>query len=108
MARRTITRTDFTDDLDGGPADVTIEFGYDGTTYEIDLNKAHADAFRDEMALYVGHARKASRPRRESGRRGGGRQDLAAVRAWAAENGFDVAPRGRVSAEVLDAYASAH
>ena len=107
MARRVITRTDFTDDLDGGPASATIEFGYDGSTYEIDLNETNAAAFAETIALYVGHARKAPRSRRDSPR-GGGRQDLAAVRAWAAENGFTVAPRGRVSSEVLEAYTAAH
>jgi hypothetical protein len=108
MARRVITRTDFTDDLDGSPASETIEFGYMGSTYEIDLNEAHAESFREAVALYVGHARKLPRSRRDRGQRGGQRQDLTAVRAWAAENGFEVAPRGRVSAEVLEAYASAH
>jgi hypothetical protein len=107
MARRTITRTDLTDDLDGGPASATIEFGYDGTNYEIDLNGGNAAAFADAMALYVGHARKVHRTRR-SGPQRGTRHDLAAVRAWAAENGYTVAPRGRVPADVLDAYTAAH
>ena len=108
MARRVITRTDFTDDLDGSPASATIEFAYNGSTYEIDLNEAHAEALRDAIALYVGHARKAPRAGRDARRRGGRRRDLADVRAWAAENGFAVAPRGRVSTEVLEAYESAH
>ena len=32
------------------------------------------------------------------------RPDLAAVRSWARNNGFDVSDRGRVSNAVLDAY----
>ena len=107
MARRTIRRTDLTDDIDGGAASATIEFGYDGATYEIDLNDANAAAFADTMALYVGHARKVHRSRRRSPQRSG-RNDLAAVRSWAAENGYTVAARGRVPAEVLAAYAAAH
>ena len=106
MARRVITRTAFTDDLDGGPANVTIEFGYEGSTYEIDLSTANADAFAQAVAVYVGHARKVRGSRRTAAR--SGRQDLAAVRAWALQNGFTVAPRGRVSAEVLQAYAAEH
>jgi Lsr2 len=107
MARRTITRTDLTDDLDGGPASATIEFGYEGSTYEIDLNDANAVAFADAMAIYVGHARKVHRSRRRNPQRDG-QHDLAAVRSWAAENGYTVAARGRVPAEVLAAYAAAH
>jgi hypothetical protein len=107
MARRTIRLTDLTDDLDGGSASATIEFGYDGSTYEIDLNDANAAAFADAMALYVGHARKVQRPRRRNPQRGG-RHDLTAVRSWAAENGYTVAARGRVPAEVLAAYTAAH
>lgn len=30
--------------------------------------------------------------------------DTSAVRAWARDNGFDVADRGRLSAEIVDAY----
>lgn len=34
--------------------------------------------------------------------------DTSAVRAWARENGYDVADRGRLPAEISDAYATAH
>lgn len=36
------------------------------------------------------------------------RPDPAAVRAWARANGYEVAPRGRISRTVLDAYARAN
>lgn len=38
---------------------------------------------------------------------GKGRVDTAAVRSWARENGYTVADRGRVPAEVLTAYRDA-
>ncbi len=34
------------DDLNGGPADETVRFGFDGTEYEIDLSAQNVRAFR--------------------------------------------------------------
>jgi len=34
--------------------------------------------------------------------------DLAVVRTWAREKGFDVGTRGRIKSEILTAYAAAH
>ena len=41
------------DDLDGGPAEVTLRFGLGGAEYEIDLNAANATAFRCRLAPFV-------------------------------------------------------
>ncbi|GAB3110536.1 Lsr2 family protein [Janibacter alkaliphilus] len=101
------------DDIDGGEAHETITFGLDGVTYEIDLNEANAARLRDALAPYVGAGR------RVGGRRGGGarsgsgggggrRKDLAEVRDWARGKGYEVSDRGRISAEVLEAYDKAH
>ena len=101
------------DDIDGKDADETVSFALDGVDYEIDLSDKHAAALRDALALYVGHGR------RTGGRRKNGRRSSAAaasdsgpspadIRAWARENGWDVPERGRVSAEVREAYAAAH
>jgi hypothetical protein len=97
------------DDLDGGKADETVTFGLDGTTYEIDLSKKNAAKLRDALGSYVGAGR------RVAGRRGGGRgrgrgrsaSDSADIRAWAKANGYEVSERGRISAEVREAYNSA-
>ncbi len=98
------------DDLDGSEAAETVSFGLDGASYEIDLNDKNARALRDALASYVGHARKAG----GSGRRG--RRSTAAnlgpstkeIRDWARSNGYDVSDRGRVSAEVRQAFDAAH
>ena len=98
------------DDLDGSDATQTVSFGLDGTSYEIDLTDEHAASLREALAEYVGHARKVG-----SGRRG--RRSTAAassgpsakeIRDWARSNGYDVPDRGRVSAEVREAYDAAH
>ena len=101
------------DDLDGGTAEDTVEFGIDGVSYEIDLSVSNAAKLRDSLADYVSHARKAGGRRKAAGpvRRAssGGRASVdreqnAAIREWARKNGFNVSDRGRIPAEVLDAY----
>jgi len=64
------------DDLDGGPADETVRFGFDGTEYEIDLSAKNARAFRKKLTPFLKHARKASRgPARRTARTSAGRQE---------------------------------
>ena len=76
------------DDLDGGPADETVRFGFDGSDYEIDLSKTNAARFRSQLEPYLAHARKAGRgQRRRSARTPSSRQHSGAVRAWAREQG---------------------
>ena len=48
------------DDLDGGPADETLRFGFGGAEYEIDLGAKNA-AFRQQISPCIEHARKAGR-----------------------------------------------
>ena len=101
------------DDIDSSEATETVAFGLDGTNYEIDLNETHAGQLRDALAPYVGHARKASGNKRGGGGRkssGGAGSGPSAkeVRDWARANGWDVPDRGRVAAEVREAYAAAH
>jgi hypothetical protein len=96
------------DDIDQSEAEETVNFGLDGKNYAIDLNAEHAAKLREALAPYVAHARPASgRGRRSAGKATGGPAP-AEIRAWARENGFDVPDRGRVSAEVREAYAAAH
>lgn len=102
------------DDIDHTDAEETVTFGLDGKEYAIDLNAKNASALRDALAPYVGHARPVSggSRRRSTGSStksaAGGGTAASEIRAWARDNGFDVPERGRVSAEVRDAYAAAH
>lgn len=99
------------DDIDGGEATETVEFGLDGVTYEIDLSDEHAADLRDGLAKWIGHARRSG-GRRQTRRRGAGAplrgNDLAKVREWGRENGYKVSDRGRIPQDVQDAYAAAH
>lgn len=100
------------DDIDGSEASETVVFGLDGTTYEIDLNDEHAAALRDAVAAYVGHGRRVS----GAAKRGGRKATAAAadgpsareVREWARSNGFAVPERGRIPADVREAFDSAN
>jgi hypothetical protein len=117
MVRRVTTQT--VDDLDGGVADETVTFGYDGITYEVDLSKANAIKLRSSLQPYVAAARRtgghplrthtvqqhrkrsASRTRRDP-------EQTKAIRSWANANGYAVSPRGKISDAVSEAYEAAH
>src|SRR5882757_8830596 len=88
------------DDLDGGEAEESVSFSLDGVTYEIDLSSANAEALRDAIAPWVGHARRisgrAGRGRPAGRGRAAAKADLGEVRSWARDNGYQVSDRGRV------------
>ena len=100
------------DDVDGSTAAETVEFGIDGVSYEIDLSDSNAKKLRDALAGYVTHARRAGGRRRAAGggtRRAAARPSVdreqnAAIRDWARKQGMNISDRGRIPAEVLEAY----
>lgn len=101
------------DDLDGtalGGEGVTIHFAVNGTEYSIDLSKENADGFHDALAPYVKAGRKiASNTKRSAGRgRAQRASDTKAVRDWARDNGYEVSDRGRLPADIVEAFAAAH
>lgn len=105
------------DDIDGSDATQTVAFGLDGASYEIDLNDDNAAALREALAPYVGHGRKVGRGGGGGARRGGGRAAAASsasgasakeIREWARDNGHAVPERGRIPADVREAYDAAH
>src|SRR3954469_23730110 len=70
MARK--VQVILSDDLDENlPADETVSFSLDGTSYEIDLAEKNAAELRDVFSRYVSAARKVGRGSR--GASGGGR-----------------------------------
>ena len=109
MAKTTVTS--ITDDLDGSANAEAVTFGYSGASYEIDLSKKNAAAL-DTLKPYIDAARKVSGSNKRAAPKARSRRaakvDLGTVRAWANENGFTVAERGRISAEVVDAYHAAN
>ena len=96
------------DDYDGGVAEETVSFGLDGAEYEIDLSSKNAASLRDALAPWLGHARKTGGRRKRGSSKQSGSSSTSDIRAWALSNGHDVSSRGRVSAEVREAYEKAH
>jgi hypothetical protein len=102
------------DDLDGSVAEETVEFGLDGVSYQIDLSTVNAEKIRDLLGDYVAHARRSAARRRGAsgvvrGRSAAvDREQNQAIREWARKRGLKVSERGRISAEVLDAYHQAN
>ena len=103
------------DDIDGGEATETVAFGLDGASYEIDLNDENAEALRQALSAYVGHARKTSTARRarkstasaSSASSAAGGASAKEVREWARANGHEVPDRGRIPADVREAFEAA-
>jgi hypothetical protein len=96
------------DDIDGGPADETVRFGLGGTDYEIDLSTKNANAFRQQLAPFIEHARRTGRgQRRRPGRTASSRERSGDIRAWAKDQGSTVSDRGRISASVAEQYEAA-
>ncbi|WP_341728001.1 Lsr2 family protein [Brooklawnia sp.] len=97
------------DDIDETPANEKVRFGLDGINYEIDLSADNAAALRESLAAYIGAGRRVrgQRNTRSAGSTAAGASP-AEIRAWAAENGYEVSARGRVPAEVRAAFEAAN
>ncbi|MEU4838054.1 histone-like nucleoid-structuring protein Lsr2 [Nocardia testacea] len=109
MARKVIV--ELVDDYDGTSiAEETVTLALDGVTYEIDLSADNAEKLRDTIGFWTTHAR------RVGGRAKGKQRPQAAssnartqtIREWARKNGLEVSSRGRISAEIAEAYQKAH
>ncbi|MEV6782069.1 Lsr2 family protein [Streptomyces sp. NPDC051098] len=109
MAQKIVTI--YTDDLTGEETQeaATHTLALDGITYEIDLGPDSYDKLLEAVAPFTTAGRKVGgRARRSAARAAGsGAQDTAAVRAWARENGYEVNERGRVPANIRQAYEKA-
>ncbi|BBY57996.1 histone-like nucleoid-structuring protein Lsr2 [Mycolicibacterium sarraceniae] len=102
------------DDFDGaGAADETVEFALDGVSYEIDLSSKNAQKLRNDLRQWVEASRRVGGRRRgRSGPAGHGRASIdreqsAAIRDWARRNGHKVSTRGRIPADIIDAFHAA-
>lgn len=111
VAQQIITK--LVDDVDGKEirqGGETVRFAVDGVSYEIDLNDKNAKKLRQSLSVYVQHGRRVG-GRRSSGAAAAkpksNKADLAAMRKWARDNGYDVSDRGRISQEIQKAYAKA-
>lgn len=113
MARRIVHQ--LVDDIDGTLLEVgegeTVHFSLNGAAYEIDLTNSHADELREALAPYIKAGRRASAGNARTAttrRRAARNSEVGEIREWAKSQGLKVSERGRISAEVMDAYRAAH
>jgi hypothetical protein len=120
MARKTVV--ELFDDIDGTPAEETVVFSLDGTEYQIDLSGSHIAELRAAFAPYLGQARKAGTAKpgpagtvkaavadpadRATARTATDRERSVEIRAWAKQHGIVINDRGRIPAQVAEAYES--
>jgi len=111
MAKQVITL--LTDDLDGGEADRTVEFGLDGVNYTIDLSEKNAGKLRKALDPYLNVATRVGRSgsdarvtRRGASTGRASRDQNQAIREWASKNGYEVSERGRIPSSIVEAYHS--
>ncbi|MGK5678442.1 histone-like nucleoid-structuring protein Lsr2 [Actinoplanes sp. URMC 104] len=114
MAKQVITL--LTDDLDGGEADRTVEFGLDGVNYTIDLSEKNAGKLRKALDPFLNAATRVGRTaggvpatRRTAAPASTGRASRdqnQAIREWANKNGYEVSERGRIPSHIVEAYHS--
>lgn len=116
MATQTVTYK--LDDLTGEHESETdpvsaVEFAVDGQHYEIDLTNTNAGKLRTALAPFVTNARKAATkastatartPRVAGAPAKVDREQNAAIRDWARSHGYPVSERGRIAADVQEAY----
>ncbi len=118
MAQKTIVT--LVDDLTGEEAEniSTVEFALDGVTYELDLTDENSTKLHDALSQYAKAGRKIggrrpSGPRPSRATKGTGqaadynRETLKSIREWAKKNGYKVSDRGRLPAEVVQAWQNA-
>jgi hypothetical protein len=101
------------DDIDGSPAQGTVDFGLDGQGYAMELSAENDKRLRAVLGPYIEHGRRipATRPRRQTWRAAvSGDTRNAQIREWA-KTQPDLGPvndRGRVSKKIIAAYDRAH
>ena len=90
-----------------------MAFDLDGTSYEIDLSKRNAAAFRKTLDRYVKAARRKGGTRSTARRRsaktatnGKAKRDfdLTQLREWAGANDIAVPSRGRIPQAIVEQY----
>lgn len=114
MAERIVRQ--LVDDLDGSEIPdgqgERIEFSIRGVNYQIDLSTSNVAKFDKATKPFIEAAAKVragQRKRTTSARNGSGsKEQLAAIRDWARQNGYDVSARGRIKADIVEAFEAAH
>ncbi|MDG4668643.1 Lsr2 family protein [Mycobacterium sp. 236(2023)] len=111
IIRQLVDDIDGSEILDGGGE--RVSFSLRGVDYQIDLSKANVTKLEKAFKPYIAAAEKlgTSRQARRPKAKGNGRvpsEQLAAIRDWARQNGYEVSDRGRIKGEIVEAFETAH
>lgn len=87
----------------------TLTYAVGSTKYAIDLTEAEQKEFHEVLAPYISVSRVkgGATPGQPSSRKAAS-EEVAAIRAWASEEGYDLNPTGRIPNDVREAYNEAH
>ena len=116
------------DDIDGTVIDEeageSIEFSVSGVDYVIDLKSKNATEFHRKVDYYIEHATRVGGRKRKTSPATATAAAVAppkvgaaakrdpsqtrAIRQWASDQGYDINDRGRIPADVRDAFDAAH
>lgn len=99
--------TSLVDDFDGSEPAQTVSFAFDHVDYEIDLCDPNIRQFREDMAKYIGKARRVTRNGKTVRRSAARHAHLQAAREWLRSNGYNIGDRGRVPKDKLKEFEAA-
>ena len=91
-----------------------VAFSLRGVDYQIDLSAANVAKLDKALKPYVEAATKVggrrSRRAANSATANGAssKEQLATIRAWARKKGYEVSDRGRIKADIVEAFEAAH
>jgi hypothetical protein len=109
IVRQLIDDIDGTEISDG--AGETIDFSLRSAAYRIDLSSANIAKLEKALKPFIDKATRVKAVRstraKANGSAGNG-ADLSAIREWARANGYEVSDRGRIRAEIAEAFAASH
>jgi hypothetical protein len=114
VARKVVV--ELVDDIDGtvlGEDGESISYAVDGVEYVIDLKDEHAKELRKTFEYYIAHSTRVGGRKHRSDRSAAPAarrpsDETKKIRAWAREQGHELSSRGRIPAEIEQAFHDAH
>ena len=111
MARKVVVEV--VDDIDGtvfGDDGESIHYAVDGVEYVIDLKDEHARELRETFEYYIDHSTPVGGRKHRSAAPAARRSsdETRKIRAWARGQGYELSSRGRIPAEIEQAFRAAH
>ncbi|WP_258234008.1 histone-like nucleoid-structuring protein Lsr2 [Brevibacterium oceani] len=104
MAIEKIIKSDISGEMDAA----TVTFGLGGTWYEIDLTDEEQKELQKRFTDYLKAGRKAQAKPSNRFVPDTTPEEREEIRAWAKENGYELADYGKIPNKIYKAYQEAH